>query len=104
MLCRSRRPREETDEPISAQSTWHCVAKDQADDGAAPCEVIGYRSGKSGLRDLLLAAMVKGKPAYVGTVELGIRGGEDLLKRLQSLRTAKPAVACSLPARWVAPD
>jgi ATP-dependent DNA ligase len=43
-----------------------------------PCAVIGYRSGRDGLRDLLLAAMVDGKPAYVGTVELGIRGGADL--------------------------
>ena len=56
------------------------------------------------MRDLLLAAMVDGKPAYVGTVELGIRGGSDLLKRLESLRIRKPAVACSLSARWVAPE
>jgi ATP-dependent DNA ligase len=66
-----------------------------------PCAVIGYRSGANGLRDLLLAAMVDGKPAFVGTVELGIRGGNDLLKRLETLRTPKPAVPCSLSARWV---
>ncbi len=69
-----------------------------------PCAVIGYRSGANGLRDLLLAAMVVGSPAYVGTVELGIRGGSDLLKRLETLRTPKPAVPCSLSARWVAPE
>jgi hypothetical protein len=51
-----------------------------------------YRSGANGLRDLLLAAMVDGSPAYVGTAELGIRGGSDLLKRMKSLRTPKPAV------------
>jgi ATP-dependent DNA ligase len=69
-----------------------------------PCAVIGYRSGPDGLRDLLLAAMVDGSPAYVGTVELGIRDGSGLLKRLQAIRIAKPAVSCSMSARWVAPE
>jgi bifunctional non-homologous end joining protein LigD len=69
-----------------------------------PCAVIGYRAGPDGVRDLLLAAMVDGKPAFVGTVDLGIRGGSDLVKRLKLLRTPKPAVRCSLSARWVAPE
>jgi hypothetical protein len=56
------------------------------------------------LRDLVLAAMMDAKPAFVGTVEFGIRGGSDLLERLKSLRIPKPAVACSISARWVAPE
>lgn len=66
--------------------------------------VIGYRSGANGLRDLLLAAMVDGKPAFVGTVELGIRGGSDLLKWPESLRIPRPAVPCSISAHWVVPE
>ena len=69
-----------------------------------PCAVIGYRTGADGLRDLLVAAMVNGKPAFVGTVELGIRGGSDLVRRMESMRTPKPAVPCSMSARWVAPE
>jgi ATP-dependent DNA ligase len=69
-----------------------------------PCAVIGYRKDGSGLRDLLLAAMVNGKPAFVGTVELGIRGGSDLVRRMESMRTSKSAVPCSMSARWVAPE
>ena len=68
------------------------------------CAVIGFRAGADGLRDLLLAAMVDGSPAYVGSVELGIRRGRELLERLGAIRTRKPAVPCSLSARWVAPE
>jgi ATP-dependent DNA ligase len=32
-----------------------------------PCAVIGYRAGADGLRDLPLAAMVDGRPAFVGS-------------------------------------
>jgi bifunctional non-homologous end joining protein LigD len=69
-----------------------------------PCTVIGYRAGADGLRHLLLAAMVDGAPAYVGSVELGIRGGADLLTRLNAIRIPRPAVPCSMSARWVAPE
>jgi ATP-dependent DNA ligase len=69
-----------------------------------PCAVIGFRTGADRLRDLQLAAMVDGAPAYVGTVELGIRGGSGLLKRLQAIRTAKPALPCSMSASWVTPE
>ena len=69
-----------------------------------PCAVIGYRAGADGVRDLLLAAMVDGRPAFVGIVELGIRGGRELLERLNASRIPRPAVPCSLSARWVAPE
>jgi ATP-dependent DNA ligase len=68
------------------------------------CAVIGFRAGADGLRDLLLAGMVDGSPAYVGSVELGIRRGRELLERLSAIRIRKPAVPCSLSARWVAPQ
>jgi ATP-dependent DNA ligase len=70
----------------------------------APCAVIGYRAGADGLRDLLLAAMVDGRPVYVGSVELGIRGGREILERLNASRIPRPTVPCSLSARWVAPE
>jgi ATP-dependent DNA ligase len=69
-----------------------------------PCAVIGFRAGADGLRDLQLAAMVDGAPRYVGSVELGIRGGRELLKRLNAIRISRPAVPCSLAARWVLPE
>jgi hypothetical protein len=69
-----------------------------------PCAVIGYRAGADGLRDLLVAAMVDGRPAFVGSVELGIRGGRELLERLNAIRIPRPAVPCSLAARWVTPE
>ena len=69
-----------------------------------PCAVIGYRTGADGLRDLLVAAMVDGAPRYVGSVELGIRGGRDLLERLNAIGIPRPPVQCSLKARWVAPE
>jgi hypothetical protein len=68
------------------------------------CAVIGYRAGADGVRELPLAAMVDGKPAFVGSVELSIRGGRELLERLNANRIPKPAVPCSLSARWVAPE
>jgi ATP-dependent DNA ligase len=68
------------------------------------CAVIGYRTGADGLRDLQLAAMVDKAPTYVGTVELGIRGGRELLERLNAIRIPRPAVPCSLSARWVSPQ
>jgi ATP-dependent DNA ligase len=67
-------------------------------------QVIGYRAGADGVRDLLLAAMVDGRPAFVGSVELGIRGDRELLERLNAGRISRPAVPCSLSARWVAPE
>jgi ATP-dependent DNA ligase len=69
-----------------------------------PCAVIGYRTGADGLRDLLVAALVDGAPRYVGSVELGFRGGRDLLERLNAIRIPRPPVRCSLKARWVAPE
>ena len=68
------------------------------------CAVIGFRTGADGLKDLQVAALVDGAPAYVGSVELGIRGGRELVERLNASRIPKPAVPCSLSARWVAPE
>jgi bifunctional non-homologous end joining protein LigD len=69
-----------------------------------PCAVIGYHADGAGVRDLLLAAMVDGAPAFVGSVELGIRGGRELVERMNAIRIPKPAVPCSLSAKWVAPE
>jgi ATP-dependent DNA ligase len=66
-----------------------------------PCVVIGYRTGADGLRDLVLATLIDGTLAYVGTVELGLRGKATLLARLQALGLRRPAVRCSLSANWV---
>lgn len=66
------------------------------------CAVFGYRVGPDGVKDVLLATMMDGKLGYVGTVELGITG--EAVERLESLRCAKPALPCTLTARWVKPD
>jgi bifunctional non-homologous end joining protein LigD len=68
------------------------------------CAVIGFRTEADGLKDLQLTALVDGAPAYVGSVELGIRGGRELLERLNTSRIPRPAVPCSLSARWVVPE
>jgi ATP-dependent DNA ligase len=69
-----------------------------------PCVVIGYRTGPDGLRDLIMASLVDGKPAFAGTVELGIHGKTELVRRLQARSIARPVVPCSLSAMWVKPD
>ena len=67
-----------------------------------PCVVIGYRAGSSGRRAVQLASLVKGKLCHVGAVDLGVRG--DVLKRLETLRSPRPAIACSATAQWVKPE
>jgi bifunctional non-homologous end joining protein LigD len=69
-----------------------------------PCVVIGYRLNSTGLRDLLMATLMDGKPSYVGPIELGVRRRAEALKRLEGLRIAKPAVPCSVSAYWVKPE
>jgi len=71
---------------------------------AMPCVVIGYHLDRDGLRDLVMASLVDGKLAYVGTVELGTDGRPQTMERLESLRIARPAVPYSLSARWVKPQ
>lgn len=46
---------------------------------AMPCVVIVYHLGRDGLRDLVMASLVDGKLAYVGTVELGIDGRPETI-------------------------
>jgi len=69
-----------------------------------PCVVIGYHLTAGRLHDLVMASLVDGKLAYVGTVELGIDGRPETIKRLEGMRTSRPAVDCSLSARWVKPE
>jgi ATP-dependent DNA ligase len=69
-----------------------------------PCVVIGYRTGPDDLRDLLMASLVDGALAFVGTVELGIYGKRQLIKSLEASRQRSPAVKCSIPAKWVRPE
>jgi len=69
-----------------------------------PCVVIGYRLQGRELRDLAMATLVDGKPAYAGVVELGIHHAQELLDRLESARLSDPAIGCPLHARWVKPQ
>jgi bifunctional non-homologous end joining protein LigD len=69
-----------------------------------PCVVIGYRSGPEGLRDLLMATLMDGALRYVGVVELGIPQTATALARLDAMRISRPAIPCSLSARWTRPE
>jgi ATP-dependent DNA ligase len=69
-----------------------------------PCVVIGYRASRGALRDVVLATLVNGALTYAGVVELGIPNAPSTLMGLQSRQIKKPAVACPLSARWVAPE
>jgi hypothetical protein len=65
-----------------------------------PCAVIGFRAGGNDLRDLQLAAMVDGAPRYVGSVELGIRRGRELLQRLNAIRITEARRAVLSARGW----
>jgi bifunctional non-homologous end joining protein LigD len=69
-----------------------------------PCVVIGYRTGRDGLRDLVMATLVNGVLGYAGVVELGIYGKAPLRGQLQAMRRHRPCVRCSLSAHWVKPE
>jgi bifunctional non-homologous end joining protein LigD len=64
------------------------------------CVVVGYRTGPRGLRDLQMAAVIGGKLAYVGTVELGVE--QKIVAQLRGRRRA--VVACPTGTRPVEPD
>jgi bifunctional non-homologous end joining protein LigD len=86
--------------PNSRTDAWRKIKKRME----LPCVVIGYRTDRQGLQALLLASMKAGKPAYVGTVELGIRQAAETLELLKGHRINKAPVPCSLSAEWVRPD
>lgn len=66
------------------------------------CVVIGYAGGADGPR-LYVASLVQGSLAYVGMVELGVRGGPELVQGLDAERRREPFVPCSAKATWVEP-
>jgi bifunctional non-homologous end joining protein LigD len=68
-----------------------------------PCLVIGYQTGPEGVKALLLAAEREGELRYIGTLELGVPTGTDLLRQLQSLARQKPLVPCPYRACWLEP-
>lgn len=83
--------------PNKRGSAWHKI-KERLE---LPCVVIGYRLVRQELRALLMATLVDGKLAYVGTVELGIEGAT--LTQLEALGQRQPAVPCRMSAKWLAP-
>jgi bifunctional non-homologous end joining protein LigD len=85
-------------EPNRRSGAWRKVKRRDE----LPCVVIGYRQGRTGLC-LLMATLQEGRLAYVGAVDLGVTGGEELLLRLESLHRRTPAVSCSAPATWIEP-
>lgn len=71
------------------------------------CAVIGYEPNTTGgLKSLLLATDVDGQVRFVGKVGSGIPPAvqEKLLRRLSTLSSRQPAVACTIrTARWSRP-
>ncbi len=92
----------EGDQGTPAEAT----SSDESPPMLVDCLVIGYEpTSDDDFRSLLLAAEVKGKLRFVGTVNEGISTEvrAELVKRMKELQRPKPFVPCYLPATWLQP-
>jgi bifunctional non-homologous end joining protein LigD len=86
--------------PNRRVATWRKIKQKML----LPCVVIGYRAGREGLRDVVMATLVNGSLTYAGAVELSIPNTLSTLARLHSRQIKKPVIACPVSARWVRPE